>query len=226
MDTTYALPEIPLSELDIEQEDVEVMKDSLEFNLRYIPGVIVKESREERGFYYRDYFDSLLRAKKIITPARRNTSWQYTITRILSWIGVIGILVFLVYKLIPGGSFFFIRNRKNTERSIEELEEERSESLASMIESAMSKGDYRTATRYLFLQTIKKLSLKGYLEEGKNKTNYQYISELRKQPWVNEFASLSMRYEFIWYGEYPVSGEMFEHIYKSFNLFQNKLGKL
>ena len=60
---------------------------------------------------------------------------------------------------------------------------------------------------------------KKFIEINTNKTNYEYVMELRKHKFANEFASLTLQYEYVWYGEYPVDERLFEQIQGSFTQF-------
>ena len=110
------------------------------------------------------------------------------------------------------------RSRKNIASDIAVVEEDASDT-DSLLRNAIKNGNYRLAVRYLYLQSLKRLSERKYIEINTNKTNYEYVTEIRKHKFANEFASLTLQYEYVWYGEYPVDERLFEQIQNSFTRF-------
>ncbi len=220
-----------ITEFQGEQQnsDEQPREDSLVFNLRLISEDTLTSRTRDKGFYYKNYFDSLLRATQPAALPRQRVRRNYTFLdgflEIVTWIAVIGIILFIVYKLIPGNSSLFVRHRKNTGAENIPLEENGRQDTEALIQAAIARGDYRTAVRFLFLLTISKLADHGYIRTGREKTNQQYLTELKTQPWVNEFADLSRRYEYVWYGDYPVSRAMFEHINLLFSDFNRQFNR-
>jgi len=49
------------------------------------------------------------------------------------------------------------------------------------------------------------------------------VLEVRKHKFANEFASLTLQYEYIWYGEYPIDERLFEQIQGGFSQFNKNL---
>ena len=111
------------------------------------------------------------------------------------------------------------RNRKNIVSDIAVAEEESVNDPDSLIRSAIKSGNYRLAVRYLYLQSLKRLSERKFIEINSNKTNYEYVTEIRKHKFANEFASLTLQYEYVWYGEYPVDERLFEQIQNGLSRF-------
>ena len=88
-----------------------------------------------------------------------------------------------------------------------------------MLRNAIKNGNYRLAIRHLYLQTLLRLSEKRFIQVNSNKTNYEYVREVRNQKFAGDFASLTLKYEYVWYGEYPVDERLFEQIHGSFTQF-------
>ena len=88
--------------------------------------------------------------------------------------------------------------------------------LERKINSVKEKDDFRGATRLYFIWVIKKLSDRGYIFWKKRKTNYNYLLEVQKQNFYNEFERAVKNYEFIWYGKYEISKTEFDAMEKHF----------
>jgi len=121
--------------------------------------------------------------------------------------------------LFLSNSSFLSRSRKNIASDIAVVEKENANDPDSHLRNAIRNGNYRLAVRYLYLHSLQRLSEKKFIEINTNKTNYEYVMEVRRHKFANEFASLTLQYEYVWYGEYPVDEKLFEQIQGSFTQF-------
>ena len=198
-------------------------------NQRKISADTLNHIKKDKGFYYQRWLDSLLRAeeaniKKETAPRGFDLSALntiFTIFKILLWLLAAAVLVFVVYKLFLGKNALFIRNRKNIEAVIAMDEQPSATQYEQLIRNAELEKNFRLAVRYRYLQAISDLSAKELIRPGADKTNYQYISELRKHAAgaAQLFAALTVKYEYSWYGEYPVSGELYAVLQRDFENF-------
>ena len=211
---------------DDEEDDGDYFPDTLTMNYRSVVYDSVQAMMSDKGFYYKRYLDSLLRASKADKPkqqkSKENNGFDFfnSIFGILFWIIAISLFVFLIYKLFLSNSSILSRNRKNISSDISVEKEEDTTDPDALLRNAIRSGNYRLAVRYLYLQLLTRLSDKRYIEINKNKTNYEYVTELRKHSFANEFASLTLKYEYVWYGEYPVDQKLFEQLQSNFTDFQ------
>ncbi len=241
-DTVIITPDIDYSTDAVSEEvsmdtatesdsESETSNDSLISNFRLIPNDTIQLLNKDKGFYYKNYFDSLLRATQKIKknePVKIkpvDDSFFSLLFKLIIWVGAISVFAFLVYKLFISNSSLFTRNRKNSNGEKIIVDNENPENPASLIDLAVSEGNFRLAVRYLYLQTLINLAEKKYLQTGTEKTNYQYVNELRNQPFANEFASLTLKYEYVWYGEYPLEQNMFQQIQSEFKNFNKQFGR-
>jgi len=84
-------------------------------------------------------------------------------------------------------------------------------------------GNYRLAVRYKYLQTLYKMAAKKMVELAADKTNYQYVREISNYNYQNEFAALTLNYEYVWYGEFEIEENIYKRIETGFSQFNNKL---
>ena len=209
----------------VEEEATTYYPDTLKRELRSIESDSLKSINSDKGFYYKRYMDSLLRATqfKVQKPRRRvdlsGSDFFSSIFGIIFWILAIGLFIYLVYRLFLSNSSFLSRSRKNIASDIAVIEEENTSDPNSLLRNAIRSGNYRLAVRYLYLQSLQRLSEKKFIEINTNKTNYEYVMEVRRHKFANEFASLTLQYEYVWYGEYPVDERLFEQIQGSFTQF-------
>jgi hypothetical protein len=228
-DTTKATIDVVAPAEDDESTDEEEVTtyypDTLKRELRSIVYDSVQAVNSDKSFYYKRYMDSLLRATQLkVRKPRRNadlsgSDFFSSIFGVIFWILAIGLFGYLVYRLFLSNSSFLSRNRKNSASDIAVVEEENTNDPDSLLRNAIKGGNYRLAVRYLYLQSLKRLSEKKFIEININKTNYEYVTEIRKHKFANEFASLTLQYEYVWYGEYPVDERLFEQIQYGFTQF-------
>ena len=224
-DIDAAAPAEELDESIDEEQTASYYPDTLTRELRSIASDSVLAINSDKGFYYKRYMDSLLRATqiKVQKPQRSvnlsGSDFFSSIFGVIFWIMAIGLFCFLVYRLFLSNSSLLSRNRRNITSDIAVAQEENISDPDALLRNAIKSGNFRLAVRYLYLQSLHRLSERKFIEIKSNKTNYEYVTEIRKHRFANEFASLTLQYEYVWYGEYPVDERLFEQIQNGFTQF-------
>lgn len=93
----------------------------------------------------------------------------------------------------------------------------------NLLKSAISNNNNRLAIRYYYLIVLKKLAIKKHIEYHKDKTNSEYLFELKNKKIKSEFSYLSYIYSYVWYGEFPVSEQKFNAIENKYKSFINNI---
>ncbi|WP_309762458.1 DUF4129 domain-containing protein [Chryseobacterium sp. SORGH_AS_1175] len=136
---------------------------------------------------------------------------------------LVGLLLYFIIRYILGknGNFFFSKKNRNLHISQEELHENIHEiNFPESIAGFERAGDFRSAVRYQFLFVLKKLSDKKLVVWNPEKTNKDYVSELKAPHIKNDFFNLSYIFDYVWYGEFNIDEESymkFKKQYQSFN---------
>lgn len=251
-DTTYEATSVPDEAYDSTGEQQTYYPDTLKSEFRTVVYDSVLAINSDKGFYYKRYMDSLLRSTEVKLNKAKAKQYQDSLEKanrrgsrqsgsqdadsggsfiynsffsVFFWIGAIGLLAFLIFKLFLSNSFIFSRNRKNISVDIDTTADAETNDPDTLLRDAIRSGNYRHAVRYLYLQTLRQLYERKLIEIGSNKTNYEYVNEVRKQKFANEFASLTLQYEYVWYGEYPVDEGLFSHIQDGFIQFNKNIGR-
>lgn len=86
-----------------------------------------------------------------------------------------------------------------------------------LISSAIDSRQYKLAVRYLFLKSLKLLSDKKIIEVKNHKTNSQYLFEIKDKKIANSFKNAVRRFEWIWYGDFPVDDMIMKASKHEFN---------
>lgn len=212
-------------------------------------GDSLREFRNEKAYAYIKYLDSLLRSRKDLavdtfsvynnsTPTERTSQKQshepapqsrkmvniFSLSgvKIALWILAVFVIGLIIWKLFLGENFFRRNKTYPGEGAGEKEVEDLNDPMAydPLIAQAVKSGNFRLAIRYSYLQTLKKLSNNGLLQYTADKTNYQYVNELRGKPYQQDFAALTLNYEYVWYGSFNIDADVYGRLagdYRNFN---------
>jgi len=132
---------------------------------------------------------------------------------------MIAALILIIRGLIKADRRGLLFGKINTnEIKMVESEEDISQiNFDELIAAAAERKDYKLAVRYLFLKSLKLLSEKELIELRNNKTNHQYLSEIKNNRISNAFKIATSRFEWIWYGDFPVDEKVMKSSQNDFN---------
>jgi hypothetical protein len=144
--------------------------------------------------------------------------------QLLLWVIAGSVVAFIIYRLFLSKGIFGTAGKKakNMVEEQVEIDNNMESDFESMQRKAYAAGDLRVAIRYMFLKTLQKLNDKELIRFAADKTNTAYAREL-PQAKRNEFASLALYYEYIWYGNIAVQKETFDGIENKFNEFLKRI---
>ena len=139
------------------------------------------------------------------------------------WFIAAALVLFIIYKLFLSEGVFGKRSAKaGINLQIDEEDTSLVNDYERLLRKAYDDGNWRFAMRFLFLKTLQKLNEKEIIKYAVDKTNSVYVNELpvaRK----NDFASLALYYEYVWYGNVEIEKTVFDAIENKFNNFLNKI---
>lgn len=116
------------------------------------------------------------------------------------------IILFLLKDRLPNNEKI-----EKTAITLENIEENIHETdLEKFIREAKGKGDYALAMRLYYLSIIKELSLKKLIKWKRDKTNGEYLRELRSSTFFADFSEVTSIFERIWYGGGKIDAGTFE----------------
>lgn len=84
------------------------------------------------------------------------------------------------------------------------------------LRDALAKGNYALAVRLYYLQAIKQLSEKGAIQWSREKTNRDYMREMRSHPLSESFRTATRTFEQVWYGNQGLTQNSFAQIEPTF----------
>lgn len=93
----------------------------------------------------------------------------------------------------------------------------------ALIDEAVGARQYRRAVRLLYLKTLQALAARRLIDWQRDKTNHEYVDELRPPSLRRPFAALTTLFEYVWYGDFPVDEAVFGRIRGSFSRFEKQV---
>ncbi len=138
---------------------------------------------------------------------------------IFFYVFVGAVLVYAIFRL-TGTSFGGLFGRAGKRVVETEMLEENIHELDfnKLIDEAAQQQQYRKALRLLYLRSLKELSDSHYIQWSIDKTNREYLAELPSGELRKSFGQLTLLFEYIWYGDFPVDRSLFD---RSHELFRN-----
>jgi hypothetical protein len=127
----------------------------------------------------------------------------------------IGIVIFVIYLIAKAimnkeGQWIFGRNSDRKIINYDEIEKNlHLVDFEKLIQNSLQLGENRLTIRYYYLWLLKKMSEKQIIEWDVEKTNSDYLYEIKNEAQKEDFAYLSYLYNYIWYGEFELDEETF-----------------
>ncbi len=224
-DTVVAVA--PAEALDEEPADTSLYKNEL--NLPYDS---IKNWRNLKAYAYTKYLDSLLKSikkkdKKQPPVPRRSILtdlFNSNIVTVLLWTVAIAFVLFILYRLfLAEGAFKRKSKSANAEAEVAEEIITKESDFDALIRQSLQSGNYRQAVRYQYLRTLHLLAEKNMVQLAPDKTNFQYVSEIANRNHQQPFASLTLNYEYVWYGEFEIDKNIYDKIESNFRSFNQKI---
>ena len=136
--------------------------------------------------------------------------------------GFIALVVWLFIKLNPGRSFLeeqqaphvFLNDEENIVKS---------DNIGELIARAVKDGDFRLAIRYYYLQLLRQLNQKELIKYEFQKTNSEYLNEIKAENFRIQLKKAMRLYDFIWYGSFSLSETDFHLAQRDFQNLESSI---
>jgi len=193
----------------ITKDDLKHYKESSDFN--YVE-VIQEESILTR--IARWFNNMITKIFEFIFGVGNATGLLKFILTVIPYL-LLAILLFLLIKFFLKVNSRNILSRQQNHATFQFTEEEqliKNEDLNALIENAIKQQKYRLAIRYYYLLTLKKLSETHMISWEPQKTNEDYITEIKQVNLKSDFSNITRIYDYVWYGEFEVDAFKFESL--------------
>jgi hypothetical protein len=137
------------------------------------------------------------------------------------------VVVIIVKSVVAGNTDFWRFKKQKITKSplvIEEIEDNiEKNDYESLLKLAITNKDYRKATRYYYLFLLKQMHEKELISYDKDKTNSEYVFDLKKIELRKHFSYLLYIYDYVWYGEFIVDETNFVTIKNEYESFLKRI---
>lgn len=135
-------------------------------------------------------------------------------------------VIYMIVKAIMNkeGQWIFGKNSDRKIINYDEIEKNlHLVDFEKLIQKSLESKENRLTIRYYYLWLLKKLSEKQIIEWDVEKTNSDYIYEIKDEALKEDFAYLSYLYNNIWYGEFELDETTFT---KAKTAFEKSIKKI
>ncbi|OAB77366.1 hypothetical protein [Cochleicola gelatinilyticus] len=132
---------------------------------------------------------------------------------------LIALVIYILVRVLVGNdATSFFRNKKKLVAPLN-IQEEHIDNidLDRYIQEALATKNYRLAIRYMYLRSLKQLSLHNIIHWHFDKTNSDYYQEIENETLKNSFKRVSHVYDYVWYGEFEIDKSRFHVVEKDFD---------
>lgn len=168
-----------------------------------------------------DIWNSFLRW---LTGGEEATGIFAVLLQILPYLLVAGLLALLIWLFlkIDNARAIIAPNHKGVFIGDDE-EIINNQDIQSLIDQALKDKNYRLAVRFYYLFTLQQLSGKELIDWQVQKTNHEYIYEIKSNELRSQFGRLTDIYDYIWYGNFEVDEGAFAKAQLAFHKISNEI---
>lgn len=146
---------------------------------------------------------------------------------VLSGIIILVVIYFIVRFIISHeGKWFFLRKNEEIVIDVNDLEQLiQYADFEKMISETEKQGDTRQSIRLYYLWLLRTLNEKKIIEWNIQKTNADYMNEIKIGEVKNHFTYLSYLFNYIWYGEFSITDTDYVNAKNAFLTYLKRNGK-
>ena len=166
---------------------------------------------------------------KNINPSIFNWVPSLGLGKVFMWLVILALVVLIAILIVRQYSKpknVKIDPKKQVFGLFKEAEELSKSQLESALSEALKAKDYRLAVRIYYLMIIQALSSKKLIRWKMDKTNGDYVRELRGKEHFQDFKDLTLTFDRIWYGGMQVDHVNFQELSPQFQYLLNNISKI
>ena len=243
--TTTIYDETVEEESDEAEEEEEIDEDSLQrkryndliaavtdthFVVAKVPeGKFGNEELAEKQAQSFDFTENVPRKKKETKTEEKKPESSFDLLRLLPVLKyiliafLVLILAYLVFRMVSTAS----KTEKISQEMLISWETDPDKiaygQLEAWLKSALEEKNFAYAVRVLFLMVLKEYSKREIILWKRNKTNRDYLYEIRQPELARPFRIMAAAFDASRYGNYKVDQRSFEHIQAQFSQIKSIL---
>jgi hypothetical protein len=171
---------------------------------------------------FKEWLASLFKNIFRFTDSKSASNFVTISIRIIAILIVVGVIYRIAKAIInKEGQWIFGRNSDRKIINYDEIEKNlHLVDFEKLIQKSLESDEKRLTIRYYYLWLLKKMSEKQIIEWDVEKTNSDYLYEIKDEAQKEDFAYLSYLYNNIWYGEFELDDATFA---KARNAFEKSI---
>lgn len=198
---------------------------------RQVPDSAIRSLQKQKDFAYANDPGSWEREPEpeIKTPGKKGF-WDHfyeffsvTTIRRFTYGLLIAFFVFVIYRIVVVNKLYLFSSYKKARlaRGGEEDTDIADIDLDEKIKQTIAAREHRLAVRYMYLKALHQLNDKQWIRYHTDGTNHEYVTQMSGRKLAGEFSFLTRVYDYVWYGEFAITGEQFDLVQKNFSHFYN-----
>ncbi|HEY4208825.1 MAG TPA: DUF4129 domain-containing protein [Puia sp.] len=192
--------------------------------LRSVPDSSVRNWKKSHDFDYAND-PNLWKKEPVEEDNWLQRFFDGAVFRWLIYILLGGVLLYALYKIISENNLrFFYRKPVRLKDTAPAEAELPVEDLDQLLQLAVGGKDYRMATRYLYLKTLRHLDALEWIRWHGQATDEEYVRQMNARPQGERFRWLTSAYERVWYGKFSLEDHQYTRLSQYFREFQNDVG--
>lgn len=132
------------------------------------------------------------------------------------------LVIFAVVKIVLSNRLMLRRGPKQFNLAEDEAQMQQ-EDLDKLTLQAEQAGNLRLAVRYSYRKSLQQMYARGIIQLDAKSTNWDYVRQMSSHPLKNKFLLLTRAYEYVWYGEFSISGDQYQYLKEEFSQYNNSL---
>ena len=159
------------------------------------------------------------------TDSKSANDFVDILLRVIAILIVLSVIYMIVKSIMnKEGQWVFGKNSDKRIINYDEIEKNLHKvDFEKLIQKSLESGENRLTIRYYYLWLLKKMSENHLIEWDVEKTNSDYLYEIKDEAQKEDFAYLSYLYNNIWYGEFELDEATFA---KARNAFEKSIKKI
>lgn len=209
----------------IDTAKIEARAFDAKFKSKYKDDAFIYEFRSKEKNAWDRFKEWLAGIFKDLFSFTSNEASMNFVEILLKSIAII-IVVYVIYMIAKSilnkeGQWVFGKNSDKKIIHHEDVEKDlKNVDFEKLIQQTLESGEKRLTIRYYYLWLLQKMSAKEIIVWDIEKTNSDYLYEIKNEKLKDDFAYFSYLYNYIWYGEFELDDLTFE---KAKNTFDNTL---
>jgi len=212
-------------DIQVDNDTIEAIHFAPKFKNRYQEDAFVYEikAREKNGWdRFKEWLSDLFSSIFGFSDRQSSMNFVDLVIKILA-VCLVLFVIYLIVKSIMNkdGQWIFGKNSDKSVIRYDEIERNLQRvDFENLIKETLQSGERRLAIRYYYLWLLKRMSEREIIDWDPEKTNSDYIYEIKNEDLKARFEYLSYLYNYIWYGEFEIDETAFE---KARNTFQKTI---